>query len=284
MSVPGRLIDLAERGALPDAVLRAGIRYLLRRRLASLPSDCEALSDYYRGFLADLVKSPVALMTEAANEQHYEVPTAYFDRVLGPRKKYSSCYWGPETLTLTEAETNALRLTAEHAGLGPGQRILELGCGWGSLSLWMAESFPTASVTAVSNSRTQREFILQQAENRGCENLNVITADMNSFVPKGQFDRVVSVEMFEHMRNWPALLSRIAGWLTPDGRFLLHVFCHRQTPYFFEDRGDSDWMTRYFFAGGMMPSAQLPLYCQENLVCDNTWFWNGIHYARTLAA
>lgn len=285
MSLTSTLVALTEAGKVPDFAVRAGIRHLLRQRLASLPGDnCEVLAQYRREFICDMGDSPLAVMTDAANQQHYEVPARYYDLVLGPRKKYSCCYWGPDTLILTEAETNALRITCERAGLADGQRILELGCGWGSLTLWMAQHYPGATITAVSNSSSQRRYIEDQAQRNGFTNVEVITADMNDFAPQGQFDRIVSVEMFEHMRNWRQLFGRVASWLNDGGQFFMHVFCHRTSPYFFESHDESDWMSRYFFSGGMMPSADLPLHFQDDLVYRNSWFWNGNHYAKTLEA
>ncbi|MEZ6066914.1 MAG: cyclopropane-fatty-acyl-phospholipid synthase family protein [Planctomycetaceae bacterium] len=226
-------------------------------------------------------------MPERANEQHYEVPAEFFRAVLGPRLKYSCCQWGRETRDLGEAEDSALEITCERADLRDGQSILELGCGWGSLTLWMAKHYPRSSIVAVSNSRPQREFITNRAKEQGLSNVEVVTADMNGFSPAssglaaGKFDRVVSVEMFEHMRNHRELLRRIAEWLAPGGKLFVHLFCHRSQPYLFLDTGPSDWMTRYFFAGGMMPSDHLLSRYQNELTLIDHWRWSGEHYERT---
>jgi cyclopropane-fatty-acyl-phospholipid synthase len=227
---------------------------------------------------------PIALVPDLANAQHYEVPAAFFEQVLGPHRKYSACWWGEGTGSLQQAEAQALEITCERAGLDDGQDILELGCGWGSLTLWMAERYPGARITAVSNSGSQRAFIEARAKEAGLANLRVITADMNELATEQRFDRVVSVEMFEHMRNWRLLFERVHDWLRPGGRFFMHIFCHRSTPYFFEDQGPTDWMSRYFFSGGLMPSDALPLRLQDDLVLVSRWRWNGRHYERTLNA
>ncbi len=278
----GFLIDLTERGLMPDPLIRIGIRRLLARRLVELrDGDPAAIADLEAEFLEHMRQAPVALVPELANEQHYEVPTEFFLKVLGPRLKYSCCFY-EDGDDLAAAETRSLRITAERAGLADGQRILEMGCGWGSLSLYMAETYPEAKITAVSNSRFQREHIEAQASARGLNNLTVITADMNDFEPDGRFDRAVSLEMFEHMRNWPELFSRVARWLVSDGRFLMHVFAHAGAPYPYEDRGPGDWMSRHFFSGGMMPSDALAGRCQDHLQLDRHWRWSGRQYSRTL--
>lgn len=278
-------IGLVEQGLVPDSVSRAGIRRLLRQRLNGLhPDDCEAVAHRTQEFVRMMDGSPVALLPEKANEQHYEVPAAFFQQVLGPHAKYSCCYWGDEVRHLAGAEQRALEITCERAELHDGLDILELGCGWGSLTLFMAQRFPHANITAVSNSSSQREFILAQAEREGLDNVTVLTADMNDFDTQQQFDRVVSLEMFEHMRNYRRLFARINGWLVPGGKFFMHIFCHRNSPYVFEDRGPSDWMSRHFFSGGIMPSDELPLHFQEDLCLVQRWRWSGRHYERTLNA
>ena len=278
-------IGLVEQGFVPDRVSRAGIRGLLRQRLRELEADdAEAVSERVEAFVEMMNASPVALLPEKANEQHYEVPPEFFLQVLGPQRKYSCCYWGDDVRHLAGAEQRALEITCERARLIDGLDILELGCGWGSLTLFMAENYPNATVTAVSNSHAQRRFIEGELERRGLTNVRVLTADMNDFDAATTFDRVVSLEMFEHMRNYRRLFARINGWLNPGGMFFMHIFCHRNAPYAFVDRDASDWMSRYFFSGGIMPSDELPLRFQEDLTLVQRWRWNGRHYEKTLNA
>lgn len=279
------VMELVERGVVPDPWVRAGIRALLRERLREIHEhDVERAAELAERFVAAMDAAPVAILPEKANEQHYEVPVEFYARVLGPRRKYSCCFWPPGVTTLAAAEDAALSLTCERAGLVDGQHILELGCGWGSLSLWMAERYRTSEIVAVSNSHSQRAHIEQRAADLGLRNLRVLTADMNDFATEDRFDRVVSVEMFEHMRNWREMFRRIHGWLVPGGRFFIHVFCHRSTPYPYEDKGPGDWMSRTFFSGGMMPSDDLALRFQDHLCFVRRWRWNGRHYERTLRA
>lgn len=278
-------IDLTERGWVPDPIVRRGIRSLIGERLSELnPSNCEATAIKARQFVEEMNRGPIAPLSDLANEQHYEVPAEFFAHALGPHRKYSSCFWDATTTSLADAEARSLALTCEHAALEDGQRILELGCGWGSLTLWMAAHYPNSTITAVSNSNSQREYILGQARERELTNINVITEDMNRFHIDRRFDRIVSVEMFEHMRNYQALFERISNWLTPDGRFLMHIFCHRTVPYAFEVQDESDWMSKYFFSGGIMPSDDLPLRFQNHLALDAQWRWSGTHYQRTAEA
>ena len=276
------ILWLAERGLLPDSLIRLGIRRLCRERLHELhatfrPDPAAAM----KAFLHRLAASAVAELPELANAQHYEVPAAFYERVLGRHLKYSSCYYDSPSASLDDAEARALDLTVQHADLKDGQRILELGCGWGSLSLTMAERFPNSSITGVSNSHSQREHIMAAAEKRGLRNLRIVTEDMNCFTPEGTFDRMVSVEMLEHIRNQEALLARIATWLRPEGRFFFHVFCHREFPYTFDAQGASDWMARHFFSGGLMPNRDLIPSLAKDFEVEASYDWDGTHYART---
>ena len=276
------LIEVATRAVetlpLPDSLTRRGIEYLVgrtNRRLATVPASAVS------AFARTMVDHPIAEHTDAANEQHYELPPEFFVLTLGPRRKYSSCFYPTGKESLAEAEDHALAETVAHADLKDGQRILELGCGWGSLTLYMAARFPGSKVVAVSNSAPQRAYIEDQARAAGLTNITVITADMNDFQPDGYFDRVVSVEMFEHMANWTTLLARVRQWLQADGRLFIHVFTHRSQPYRFDRADKDDWIAQHFFTGGIMPSRNLVGHFPESFALEHQWHWSGQHYQQT---
>jgi cyclopropane-fatty-acyl-phospholipid synthase len=278
MTLLASTVTAFEAVPLPDSVRKQAVSWLVagaRRRLARVPNGFEG------DFAEAMASHPIAEHAEAANAQHYEVPSAFFQQVLGPRLKYSCCLYDESAATLADAEARALAETCAHADLEDGQAILELGCGWGSLTLWMAERYPRAKITAVSNSATQRAHITAQARARDLDNITVVTADMNDFQTDQRFDRVVSVEMFEHMSNWRALLARVRGWLRPDGRVFIHIFTHRSTPYRFDHADKADWIAQHFFTGGVMPSHGLIRRFPDLFEVEQEWVWSGTHYQKT---
>ena len=280
-----KLIELAEKGIIPDYFIRQGIVRNCKNRLNNeYVSNTENVSSKKQSWIQQMKESPIALVPEKANEQHYEVPPAFFENVLGKHLKYSSGYWPDGVNSLDESEESMLELSFERAQLADGDSILELGCGWGSLTCYMASKLPNSKITAVSNSKDQKEHILNRCKNQGLDNIEVITADMNDFETENKYDRVVSIEMFEHMRNYKKLLSKISSWLNDDGKLFIHIFTHQSVVYPFENQGEADWMAREFFSGGMMPSHDLLLHFQDDLIIDDVWSMLGTHYEKTSLA
>ena len=279
------LIKLAEKGLLPDFFIRLGIRRLCGKRLVDAKtSSVQVMEEKHQQWINTLKESPVALVPEKANEQHYEVPPRLFELVLGSNLKYSSGYWPQGTSSLDSSEVEMLKLSSKRASLSDGQEVLELGCGWGSLTFYIAQNFPNSKITAVSNSNVQRQFIEKKCEKLKIKNIKVITADMNDFSIDKRFDRVVSIEMFEHMRNYDELLKRVSGWLKKDGKLFVHIFSHKEIAYPFEDEDEGDWMAREFFSGGQMPSHKLLTCFTSRMKIEKDWRVEGTHYEKTSLA
>ena len=280
-----KLIELAEKGIIPDYFIRQGIVRNCENRLKNENvSNTEKVSSKKQIWIEQMKESPIALVPEKANEQHYEVPPSFFENVLGKHLKYSSGYWPDDVNSLDDSEESMLKLSFERGQLTDGDSILELGCGWGSLTCYMASKLPNSKITAVSNSKDQKEHILNRCKNQGLDNIEVITADMNDFETENNYDRVVSIEMFEHMRNYKKLLSKISSWLNEGGKLFIHIFTHQSVVYPFENQGEADWMAREFFSGGMMPSHDLLLHFQDDLIIEDVWRMSGTHYEKTSLA
>ena len=274
------MIDfLLNHNLVPDFLIRQKIRKLNEERLSIERSKHS--SEYVEKFIQDLKSLPIAIETKSANDQHYEVPAEFYKLCLGEHLKYSCCYWINTNDNLNTAEENMLKLTCERADLIDGLSILELGCGWGAISLWMAKTYPNSKITSVSNSESQKEYIYKECKTRGITNLEVITADMNVFQTEKKFDRVVSVEMFEHMKNYDILLNRISNWLKDSGKLFVHIFTHKTFSYHFETEGKNNWMGKYFFTGGIMPSHNLLEYFNNDLKIVKNWIVDGSHYHKT---
>lgn len=279
-------IKMMEAGLIPDRLLRIGIRYMCKKRLEDLQSGSVEIDEQqHLDYINALRKLPLAVHTKDANSQHYELPADFFQYVLGSHLKYSSCYWSESTKDLNQAEENALLETIKRAEIIDGHRILELGCGWGSLTLKMAKLFPNSKIVAVSNSSSQKTFIDNEAKKRGLSNIIILTRDISELdslaLEYQSFDRVVSIEMFEHFKNYQLLLSKIAEVLSPLGKLFIHVFMHKKYAYPFETEGEDNWMGKYFFTGGQMPSYDLLMAFQDNLSLEKSWIWDGIHYEKT---
>ncbi len=276
-------LEMAEKGLMPDFLIRKEIRKRLNNILREIPlENSENFKIRKKKFISDLEQSPAALKQSRPNDQHYEIPEDFFRIFLGPYMKYSCCYWPENTRNLAAAEMNMLELVAFRGDIRNGHTILDLGCGWGAFSIWAAEKFPLSQVHALSNSSSQVSFINEMAHKYVLHNLHAKKADVSTFDTSKKYDRIVSVEMFEHMRNWKLLFRKISEWLKFDGKFFLHFFCHRNWPYLFGDSSPSDWMGYYFFTAGMMPGFDLPLFFQQDLYVKNSWEVNGKHYVKTL--
>ena len=272
------LLLLAESGFIPDALIKIAARYISNKRISKSSIDYDKPE-----IISALSKGVVAEKTSDANKQHYEVPPEYFYHVLGTNLKYSCSLFDNVNL-LDEAETSMLELYIERANIKDGHKILDLGCGWGSFSLYIAKKYPNTNITSVSNSSDQITYIKNEAQKRGLPNIKAYRMDVNSLELNTQFDRIISIEMFEHLRNYKLILSSLNNLLKPDGRLFIHIFCHKKLTYFYEMKNNFDWMTKYFFQGGIMPSKDIFEYFDDELEIINQWDINGNHYSKTCKA
>ena len=270
---------LLSRGLIPDFLLRRGVRSQGKQRLAMMVKG--NLSNDYEKFLKEASSGEIAVHTDDANNQHYEVDSEFFQYCLGKNLKYSSCYWDENTSSLDQAEDNMLELYCKRADVKDGMDILDIGCGWGSLSLFLANKYPNANITGISNSSSQKLFIDKEASKRNLRNLKIITSDINDFKSSKKFDRIISIEMFEHTKNSKKLLDSIDSWLNPKGCFFMHDFAHKNNPYYFDKDQNNAWMAKYFFTGGMMPNHNLFRDLESNLNYQKSWMLSGTHYEKT---
>ena len=272
------LLSLAESGFIPDELIKIAARRISTRRLNESNNH-----DNKDAIINALSKGVVAEKTHDANEQHYEVPPEFFKQVLGENLKYSCSLFENEN-SLDDAEKSMLDLYIERAEIKNGQEVLDLGCGWGSFSLYVAKKFPNVNITSISNSSDQISYIKNEAQKRGLLNIEAIRMDVNNLKLDNQFDRIISIEMFEHLRNYKLILNSLNELLKPDGRLFIHIFCHKKLTYFYELKNNLDWMTKYFFQGGIMPSMDLFKYFEDELIIINQWDINGNNYSKTCKA
>jgi cyclopropane-fatty-acyl-phospholipid synthase len=281
---------LLEKGLIPEFLLRLIIRLHLEYRLSQQPDTVEEIQKHLNMFIEKMEKNPITIEIKKANEQHYEIPTRFFQQILGGRLKYSCGYWDniPSykdlPSNLDKSEEDMLFITCKRAQIEDGQRILELGCGWGSLLFFILENYEVSEYVAITNSKSQKQYIETLAEKRNINNLRVIKSDVSQINTEGEFDRIVSIEMFEHVRNYRKLLAKLSQILKKEGKLFIHIFTDKNYPYFYELDSTSGWMAKYFFRGGIMPSANLLFYFSDNFSVEKVWRVNGLNYKLTLDA